>query len=120
MGMAIHAVSGGNPTAQATYSLTGTSPTTGGDVTYTCSGSCSLNASTTYYLVLSGTASSQLNYYEVRLTDSDNETNTPSGSGWSLANGTKRKEGIAFWLDYDSGTTYDYDVIKFKLTARAK
>ena len=120
LSMAIHTVSSDNPAAQATYTLTGTSPTAAGDVTYTCSGSCSLNAGTTYFLVLSGTGPSSGHYYEIWLTGSNNETNTPTGAGWTLANGTKRKDAGGNWFDYNYSLGDGDAAIMFKVTATAK
>ena len=112
--MAIHADSSGNPAAQATHTLTGTSPTAVGDVTYNCSGSCSLDAGTTYYLVLIGTSTNLSSFYNIQRTNSSNETNTPAGAGWSLANGTKKKDGSSNWVDADTGQDY---AVMFKVTA---
>ncbi len=116
LSMAIHAVSGGNPASQATYTLTGTSPTTGGNITYSCSGTCSLNASTDYFLVLSGTGATG-NHYRVDHTDSYNETNTPTGAGWSFANGTKRRNDNGNWFDHDHLGSGQGHVVMFKVTA---
>ena len=100
LNMAIHADSGGNPAAQATHTLAGTSPTAGGDVSYNCSGSCNLSASTTYHLVLTATTADPGNFYYIRLTSSDSETNTPAGAGWSIANGTKQRQDNGNWSDH--------------------
>ena len=88
---AIHAASGGNPAADATYTLSGnTTPVTAGDYTYTCSGTCSLDKETTYFLVLSGTSPSlSSGHYQADGTNSDSETNTPSDAGWAIANQSK-------------------------------
>ena len=115
LSMAIHADSSGNPAAQATHTLTGTSPTAAGDVTYNCASPCSLDASTTYYLVLSGTASSILNFYRIQLTSSVNETNTPAGAGWSFADDTKKKDDNGNWFDYS--TVSDRGTVMFMVTA---
>ena len=97
---AIHAVSGGNPAASATYTLSGnTTQTTAGDYAYTCSGTCSLDKDTTYFLVLSGTSTSHsIGYYSWDTTASASETNTPSNAGWSIANRAKYKSGNT-WND---------------------
>ncbi len=119
LSMAVHAVSGGNPAAQATHALTGTSPTAAGDVTYTCSGSCSLDAGTTYFLVLSGTGpTGQANFYYIYLTESNNETNAPTGAGWSIANGAKKKQTSGIWRDYGVGN--QNEALMFKVTATEK
>ena len=97
---AIHEVSGANPAASATYTLGGDStPTTAGDYTYTCTGTCSLDNDTTYFLVLSGTGTHySVGHYQWDTTASANETNTPSGAGWSIANRTKYDDGNG-WVD---------------------
>ena len=90
---AIHAASGGDPAATATYTLSGSSaPATAGDYTYTCPGTCSLDKDTTYFLVLSGTSPSKtVGYYRWDTTESASETNTPSDAGWSIADKSKYK-----------------------------
>ena len=97
---AIHEVSGGNPAASATYTLSGDStPTTAGDYTYTCTGTCRLDKDTTYFLVLSGTGTHySVGHYQWDTTASASETNTPSGAGWSIANRTKYDDGNG-WVD---------------------
>ena len=97
---AIHAVSGGNPAASATYTLSGnTTPTTSGDYAYTCSGTCSLDASTPYFLVLSGTSPNHsTGFYSWDTTVSASQTNTPSDAGWSIADQAKKKSGNT-WED---------------------
>ena len=80
---AIHTASGGDPAATATYTLSGSSaPATAGDYTYTCSGACSLDKDTTYFLVLSSISPSySVGFYRTDSTESDGETNTPSDAG---------------------------------------
>ena len=93
---AIHASSSGIPAATATHTLSGdATPNTAGDYTYTCSGTCSLDRNTTYFLVLSGTSASYtIGYFSADSTLSDSETNTPSNAGWSIANRAKVQEAI--------------------------
>ena len=108
----IHEVSGGSPAAAATYTLSGDdTPTTAGDYTYTCSGTCSLDKQTTYFLVLTGTGTSYTTgAYVVDATDSDSETNTPSNVGWSIANRAKYKSGNT-WQDETLDTAVMFEVV---------
>ena len=117
MTAAIHAASDGNPAATATYTLTGpTSPAADVQNTYSCAGACSLDADTEYYLVLSATAPSVgNNYYRTGLTTSDDETNTPTGAGWSIANVTKYRQNVGNW--YNSGSSR---TLLFKVSAKPK
>ena len=109
---AIHAASGGNPATSATYTLSGSStPTTAGDYAYTCSGTCSLNKETTYFLVLSGTSPNHsTGFYKWDTTVSANETNTPSNAGWSIANQAKKKSGNT-WTDETSVFSGMFEVV---------
>ena len=102
---AIYAESGGNPAATALHTLSGSStPTTAGNYTYTCSGTCSLDKNTTYFLVLSGTSPDiGVGHYRPDTTDSDTETNLPSDAGWSIANVAKYKSGNT-WRDETPNT----------------
>ena len=59
-----------------------------------------------------------MSFYYIQLTDSDNETNTPTGAGWGLANETKRKDGSGDWSNYDPGS--GDSAIMFKVTATLK
>ena len=64
-----------------------------GDYTYACSGTCSLDADTTYFLVVSGTSAGySVGYHQLDVTVSDSETNTPSDAGWSIADRAKFKQ----------------------------
>ena len=109
---AIHAESSGSPAASATYTLSGSStPLTAGDYTYTCSGTCSLDKDTTYFLVLSGTGQyHSYGYYTADSTQSDSETNTPSDAGWSIANRAKYKSGNE-WEDETSDFSLMFEVV---------
>ena len=113
---AIHAASSGSPAASATYTLSGNSaPATAGDYAYTCTGTCSLDKETTYFLVLSGTSPSySIGYHLTDATNSDNETNTPSDAGWSIANRAKYKSSNT-WQD----ETFDASVM-FEVVATEK
>ena len=87
--VAVHAASGSNPASAATYTLSalsGTNPTGAGEHTYTCSTTCSLSASTDYFLVLKGSNSLfNSRSYTWDTTTSGNETNNPSNFGWTIA-----------------------------------
>ena len=113
--VAIHAASGNAPASQAIYTLTGTSPTAAGNVTYTCSVTCALAANTTYHLVMSANVpGSGEHYYDVKRTKSDNETNTPSSAGWSIGNVYRYKQDSNLWAP---NTPVDSFVHQFKVTA---
>ena len=96
--VAIHADSSGSPADTAQVTLSGSNPTTEGTYTYTCSGSCALSASTTYFLVISAASTGQPDYYQWKNTLADTETLTPSGNGWQIANKAKAK-GVGSWQD---------------------
>ena len=115
--VAIHASSGGNPAASATYTLTGPNPPLpNAQNTYSCVGTCSLDAGAEYFLVLSATApSTGDNYYIVETTNSNNETNTPAGAGWSIANVSKYRFDGGNWTDSNSSNT-----LLFKVAATAR
>ena len=97
---AIHAESAssqGNPAGNATCALTGSAPNTAGEFVYTAS-SCSLSASTNYFLVLSTVGTTGQNHYsQWGLTDSASQTNTPSNAGWTFADRGKVKTGSGNW-----------------------
>lgn len=93
LNIAIHASPDGNPAATPTHTLTGTSPSGAGNVTYSCSGACDLAAGTNYFIVMSATSPvSGFHYYLVDYRTSDNETNTPAGAGWSISDVAKYKQ----------------------------
>ena len=81
----IYSQSGSNP-GTSLVTLGGGNPDEAGNYTYTCSGSsCDLSGNNaTYYLVLSAPNAQSNNYYRWRLTQSGNQTNTPSDAGWSI------------------------------------
>ena len=117
--VAIHASSGGDPAASATYTLTGpTTPQANAENTWSCAVTadvtCSLDADTDYFLVLFAANGSWTNSYAVETTASDDETNTPDDAGWSIANVYKR--GPNPW---DEPNPPDY-TLKFKVRAAAK
>ncbi len=109
---AIHRASGSSPASAALYTLTGTTPAAGGgDYTFSCSGTCSLSANTTYYLVMSGTGpSTGHHYYAIDETTSDTETNTPSSAGWSIANVSKTSYGGGGWSDNGQSRIHQFSV----------
>ena len=115
---AIYAESGGDPASSATYTLTGpTTPQGNADNTWSCAVtadvSCSLDADTDYFLVLSAANGSFSNSYAVTYTASDDETNAPDDAGWSIAD--LFKYGPNPWDD-DSLS----DTIQFKVNAALK
>ena len=114
--VAIHASSGGNPAASATYTLSGDVPTSAGEYTYSCDGTCSLGAGAEYFLVLSATVpATGENYYRTERTISDNETNEPANAGWSIANVIKYSDDGGAWTDSLSSST-----LLFKVAATVK
>ena len=117
MTAAIHAASGGNPAASATYTLTGpTSPQANAQNTWSCADTCSLNKDTEYFLVLSATTpSTGTHNYRTELTTSDDETNTPADAGWSIANAVKYSQNGGTWGNSGSSNT-----LQFKVTATLK
>ena len=90
----IHADSSGAPGTLVT-TLGGTTSPSSEDAEFACTTSCDLTASTTYHLVFeltSAPASNNVNY-KWKSTTSEEETNTPSGAGWSITN-----DGVSQWL----------------------
>ena len=79
-------LSGGNPDSLATH-------------TYTCSGAaCALDPDTTYFIVMSSPASSgTFRSYALYMTTSGAEVNTPTGSGWSIADVGQKKHSNTTW-----------------------
>ena len=78
--------SSGDPESTFKATLSGTSPTSAGNVTYTCSGSnCALDASTKYYIALTTTGAAQNDRYEWHTTSASAATLSPTGNGWSYS-----------------------------------
>ena len=104
LSVAIHAVSGGNPAATATHTLTKVhgSTTTAGNATYACSGTCRLSANTSYFLVLSTASASH--GYKWDTTAGDNEVNT-SNFGWTIDNKLRRQTDNG-WSDSNWTTRF--------------
>ena len=111
--VAIHAESGGNPAATATYTLRGDNPgAQDGQYEFTCSGDCTLDADTTYFLVMSGTSPDFFTgTFAWNHTDSDDQTNTPGDAGWTIADVAKWGHNDV-WSDESEGW-----VTLFKVTA---
>ena len=60
---------------------------------------CNLSANTTYYLVLSAPNSPKDAQYKWRLTQSTNQTNTPSNAGWQIGDRVLSKTPGGSWVD---------------------
>ena len=97
--VAIHAVSGGNPAPNATYTLSGANPTATGQHTFTCptNVTCALAKERSYFLVLSqsGGGLGGARGYTWDTTASTAQTNEPTGFGWSIGDS-------AYWF-YSNG-----------------
>ena len=109
----LHAASGSNPNTGTTLAtLSGSSPSTVGSYTYTCSSGCDLSASTTYFVYIKAPNSASGSHYLATFTSSD-ETLTPSGNGWSIADkGRLQYVGVGW---FESGSHY-----RIAVTATAK
>ena len=96
--VAVHAASDVNPSASSTYTLAHVSgnASAAGNTTYACTGTCSLSANTSYFLVLSSATSSG-NAYVWDTTASGNQTNS-TNFGWTIDNGLKQQSGNS-WSD---------------------
>ena len=100
----LHAASGSNPNTGTTLAtLSGSNPSTAGSYTFTCSSGCDLSASTTYFVYVKAPNSASGSHYLQTFTSSD-ETLTPSGNGWSMADkGRLQYVGVGW---FDSGSHY--------------
>ena len=102
----VYTASGSTPSTTVVTTLSGSDPDTAGDYKYTCSTSCDLAASTTYFLVLSAPSSPTTgrNVYWWRSTASNSETLTPSGNGWSIGNlGLfSDSDNLPSWFEHDN------------------
>ena len=116
---AIHAASGGNPAANATYTLTGSNPVANAENTQSCAVTatvtCSLAANTDYFLVLTAPSQASYKYYRAALTSSGNQTNLPDNAGWSIADAGKNRQNVGNWADLGASGT-----LMFKVTATPK
>ena len=102
--------SNGNPAATARTTLTGTAAT--GVATFTCSGTCSLDANTGYFVHVSSSDSTSAD--DLSTTSSDDETLTPSNTGWSIGNALSYQSGGS-WALYHNGVA-----MQMKVTAVLK
>ncbi len=100
----LHAASGLNPNTGTTLAtLSGSNPSTAGSYTFTCSSGCDLSASTTYFVYVKAPNSASGSHYLATFTSSD-ETLTPSGNGWSMADkGRLQYVGVGW---FESGSHY--------------
>ena len=102
----LHADNSGVPGGAVLATLSGSNPDTAGDYTYACSGpGCVLTPLTTYFAQFTSTGGATASEdYSWVTTDSDDQTSTPSGNGWSLANGTDRYGNGSWYVEYsDAG-----------------
>ena len=116
--IALHEASGNYPgSVISTATLSGSTPDTAGEYTYTCSGSgCELSASTTYHVVLSTSNTSGTHFYRLETTAATSETLVPPGNGWLISDkGTTHQatENSNLWQDASYAT-------KIKVAATAK
>ena len=78
--------------------LSGSDPDTAGLYTYTClDASCTLSASTTYFVVMSTADTTGLRRYNLRTMTSVAETAHPATNGWSIAESGRIKSGNNAW-----------------------
>ena len=90
--------SNGQPAASARTTLTGTAAT--GQSEFTCTGSgCTLDANTSYFVHVSVNAA--IASYPSS-TASDDQTLTPTGTGWSIADAARRQSGNT-WPELSAG-----------------
>ena len=92
----VYTNSGGNP-GSLVADLGSKSPAGAGNQIWSCSGSCALSPNTTYLVALKATAPGGTDHYRWHRTASDDEVNTPSGAGWSIANDGRQKTTQANW-----------------------
>ena len=98
----------GQPATTVLATLSGTAAA--GAATFTCSSSCDLSASTSYFVYA---AASSTGAAYARLTDRDTEALTPAGNGWSIANASRYQQGL--WGEFPGGLS-----MKIKVTATEK
>ena len=82
--------------------LSGNAPDTDTNHIYTCpddNSGCDFSTSTTYHLVFSADRGNQSgnHFYKWDVTSSDNQTQTPSNNGWTIANTGTAKAGKGSW-----------------------
>ena len=106
--------SNGQPAASARTTLTGTAAN--GQSEFTCTGSgCTLDANTSYFVHVSVNAA--IASYPSS-TASDDQTLTPTGTGWSIANAARSQSGN--WAELGNGQSMRIKVaanVAAKLTA---
>ena len=116
-----HNTSNLSPTGNtAVATLNGSNPSTADDYTFTCSGSCTLSASTTYWVVMySASGGYTSNYYSLTWTASNNQTNEPSSEAWQIGDTAKRGSGSSIntvsWNNVSPA-----EAVKFKVVATPK
>ena len=98
-----------NPdTSTALYTLSGDNPVAAGDYTFTCavtnSVTCGLSASTTYFLVMKGSAATlSIGFFDWETTLSDNQA---GGAGWAIGDVLRwSDDGGGVWSDDSNGET---------------
>ena len=96
----VYTDSGGNP-GSLVADLGSKSPAGAGNQTWTCSGAgCALSPSTTYLVLLKATAPSGTNHYRWHRTQYSDQTNTPTGAGWSIADVARYKTTQTGWAAF--------------------
>ena len=95
----LHADSSGSPGAERA-TLSTTDRTTSGsytNLTYICSAGCGLSDGESYHVVLTATRTGSTQWAQ---NSSGSETNTPSGTNWSIADNSKYRNGQGgSWVD---------------------
>ena len=73
-------------------------PTSNGDVTWSCAAGCDLSADTTYHLVLEADAPASGNHHYTWVTAfSYDEVNEPEDADWAIGNRGLRQDGDGAW-----------------------
>ena len=97
--------SDGTPSATArAMTLSGT--VANGQAEFTCSSNCELDANTSYFVSVSASAA---NAAYLNSTTSDEQTLTPTGTGWSIANAA-RQQSANTWPELSSGQSMRIEV----------
>ena len=95
-----------DPKATALVTLSGATQPGAGLHTFACSGSgCDLDRNATYFIVVSAPGSPANGYHSLRGTASHDETPYPAGSGWSIADTGRFREGSNAWAAPGNGDT---------------
>ena len=86
--------SSNQPQPTALASLTGVNPATAGSYSYVCASdltnNCYLSPSTSYFIVFSAASGDSSNYYQIKTTASNDQSLSPAGNGFSLADDSQR------------------------------